>query len=107
MSMLEPRTLKTLGILVVAYIVLALPAYIGPAFLAERSFYLVLAPYVSLHVFTRVGIPGLLENDGFCGWGWCSPTLSGWIFLALFWIALAWLAAWAIAKIITALTPNS
>ena len=107
MTMLQDRTLKILAVLLAAYFALVLPAYFGAEFLAERTFYLVLVPYASLHVFNRLGVHGLLEHDGFCGWGWCSPTAFGWIFLTVFWIGLAWLAAWAIAKIVTALTPKS
>jgi hypothetical protein len=107
MSILRRRTLKILAILVVAYMVLLLAAYLGPPSLAEASFYVVLIPYASLHVFTHIGVPGLLEHNGMCGWGWCSPTLFGWIFVAALWIGLACLAAWLLAKIITALTPNS
>jgi hypothetical protein len=98
-SMVEPRTLKTLGILVVAYIVLALPAYIGPAFLAEPSAYFMIVPFLSVHLFQRLGIPGLLQNDGLCGWGLCGPTAFGWLFAAAFWIGMAWIAAWAIARL--------
>jgi hypothetical protein len=105
--MLRARTLKILGVLLLAYAVLLLPAYLGPPFAAERSFYLVLVPYASLHLFTRAGVPGLLEHEGYGGSGWCAPTAFGWMFLLVLWIAVAWVAAWAIAKIITALTPNS
>jgi hypothetical protein len=96
--MLERRTLAILGALVAAYFVLALPAYLGPAALREYSSVLVMPVILSLYVFHRLGVPGLLENDGVCGWGWCGPTAFGLMFLTLFWLALAWLAAWALAR---------
>jgi hypothetical protein len=89
--MLERRTLAT-------YLLLAAPAYLGPVALREYSAVLVMPVVLSLYVFHRLGVPGLLENDGLCGWGWCGPTAFGLVFLALFWLAVAWLAAWALAR---------
>jgi hypothetical protein len=94
------RTAKIFAILLAAYIALALPAYVGPAFLEEFSSYLVLFTVLSIHIPHRLGIPGLLEHEGACGWGWCAPTVFGWIFLALFWLSVMWLAAWAITRLI-------
>jgi hypothetical protein len=94
------RTPTVFGILVAAYFALALPAYTGPAVLEDFSGYLVLFTVLSIYVFHRLGIPGLLEHDGACGWGWCAPTVFGWIFLALFWLGVAWLLAWGIASLL-------
>lgn len=44
-------------------------------------------------------MPGLLEQGGHCGWGWCSPTAAGWIVMVAFWLGVAWLAAWALARL--------
>ena len=93
------RTHRILGALLGGYALLVLPAYFGPSFLAQLSGWFVLVPYLSIHVFHKLGIPGLLEHGGACGWGWCSPTVFGWIFLALFWIGLAWLAAAGLARL--------
>ena len=38
-------------------------------------------------------------HNGACGWGWCSPTASGWVLLAVFWLSVAWLTAWALARL--------
>lgn len=97
--MLSARTLKTLAILLAGYVLLALPAYLGPAMLEEMSSTLVLLPFLSIHLFHALGIPGLLQHGGFCGWGWCSPTAFGWAFLALFWLGVAWLLAWGLARL--------
>jgi hypothetical protein len=97
--MFEARTLKILFILLAGYALLAIPAYWGPPFLEEFSSLAVIVPLLSVHAFHRLGIPGLLEHGGYCGWGMCSPTAFGWGFLALFWMGAAWLAAWGIARL--------
>jgi hypothetical protein len=100
---MSARTVPAFAILVAVYIALALPAYVGPAFLEEFSSYLVLFTILSLYIPHRLGVPGLLEHNGACGWGWCAPTVFGWIFLALFWLGVAWLLAWGIASLIARL----
>jgi hypothetical protein len=47
-----------------------------------------------------LGVPGLLEHQGQCGWGLCSPTLFGFAFLAVFWLLAFWLAAWGLAYLV-------
>ena len=100
---MNARTGWVFAILVAVYIALALPAYVGPAFLEELSSYLVLFTILSIYIPHRLGVPGLLEHNGACGWGWCAPTVFGWIFLALFWLGVAWLLAWGIASLIARL----
>jgi hypothetical protein len=96
--MLLPRTLKILAALLMGYALLLLPAYLGPSFLEEMSGYFVIVPFMSIYVFHKLGVPGLLEHNGACGWGWCSPTAFGWAFLALFWVGVAWIVAWGLAR---------
>jgi hypothetical protein len=81
------------------YVLLIIPAYWGPSFLVAMSSYAVMVPFLSIHLFHKLGIPGLLEHGGACGWGWCSPTAFGWTFLALFWVGVAWLVAWGLARL--------
>ena len=95
--MLQPRTLKILAALLIGYVLLALPSWWWPAYVEAGGEYLVIAPILSIYFFHWLGVPGLLEHDGACGWGWCSPTAFGWAFLVLFWIGAAWLIAWGIA----------
>lgn len=102
--MLKPRTLKVLLLLLGAYGVLLLPALVWPTYLDSPAGILVLVPGLSVYVFHRVGIPGLLEHNGLCGWGWCSPTLFGWVFIVVFWLVIAWLIAWAIAALTSRLS---
>jgi hypothetical protein len=93
------RTLKFLAALLAAYALIVMLAYLGPASLPEFISYFVLVPLLSLYFFHRLGIPGLLEHNGACGWGMCSPTALGWAFLAVFWLSVAWLIAWALARL--------
>ena len=81
--MLRARTLKIFALLVIALVVLGAPAYVGPAFLAEPSSYVVIVPVMSLYFFHHLGIPGLLEHGGACGWGMCAPTPVGLAFLVI------------------------
>jgi hypothetical protein len=96
--MFERGTLKVLAILMLAYGLLYLPARIWPAYADSPIGLLFAVPFISVYAFHALGIPGLLQHDGACGWGWCAPTPFGWAFLAAFWIGLAWLAARAIAS---------
>jgi len=93
------RTLKFLAVLLAGYAGIVLVAYQGPPLLQEFTSYFVLLPFLSIYLFHRLGIPGLLEHNGACGWGWCSPTAFGWVFLAVFWLSVAWLIAWAVARL--------
>jgi hypothetical protein len=97
--MLRARTLKFLGMVVGAYVLLLLPALLWPHYLDSAVGIVVAIPYLSIYLFNGIGIPGLLQNDGACGFGWCAPTLFGWIFLCAFWLLLAWLVAWSMASL--------
>ena len=81
-----PRTLKILAVLLA---LLALSAFFSPQVL--------LAAFLTPHFFHSLGVPGLLERDGHCGWGWCAPSALGWVLMAVVWLAVAWLAAWGLA----------
>ena len=105
--MLLPRTLKILAALLGGYALLVIPAYWGPSYLAEISGYFVMVPILSIYVFHKLGIPGLLEHHGACGWGMCSPTAFGWAFLGLFCLAVAWLVAWGLARLTARSRPDA
>jgi hypothetical protein len=81
-----PRTLK---IFVALLAVCTLLAFFVPQ--------LVLVVFLTPHLFHALGVPGLLEHGGHCGWGWCSPSALGWVLMAVVWLAIAWLAAWGLA----------
>jgi hypothetical protein len=97
--MLRLRTLKILTALLTGYALLALPAYWGPSYLEAISSSVVMVPFFSIHIFHKLGIPGLLEHNGACGWGWCSPTAFGWGFLVIFWIGVTWIVAAGLARL--------
>jgi hypothetical protein len=91
--MLERRTLKVLGIMLLVHVLLLLPAKFWPGYLDSPVGVFLAAPYLSVYLFHGLGVPGLLQNDGACGWGWCAPTNFGWTFVGVFWVGLAWLVA--------------
>lgn len=91
--------LKIFALLVVAFVLLGLPAYIGPSFLEAPSGYVVIVPVMSIYLFHALGIPGLLEHKGHCGWGLCEPTPFGYGFLLVFWLLVLWLVAWGLARL--------
>lgn len=97
--MLSLRTLKILGVLLALYALLTLPGLAFPAYYDSPAGILVVFPYLSIYLFHTVGIPGLLEHNGACGWGWCAPTPFGWVFLCLLWLLIAWLVAWGLASL--------
>lgn len=99
--MLNPRTLKILALIVSVYVLLVLPGLLWPSYLDSPASFLVLVPGLSIYVFHKVGVPGLLEHNGLCGWGWCSPTLFGWVFMVAFWVFVSWLIAWGVAALIS------
>ena len=105
--MLKPRTLKFLAFIMAGYILLVIPGAIWSSYFDSPAGYLVLVPLLSVYVFHKVGIPGLLEHNGLCGWGWCSPTVFGWVFAVMFWLIVAWGCAWAFAALVSTLNRNT
>src|SRR5688572_10016019 len=93
------RTLRIFAVLVAAYALLVLPGFVWPSYLDTPAGLLVLVPGLSIYLFHKVGIPGLLEHNGLCGWGWCAPTTFGWVFLVAFWLLVVLLIAWGIAAL--------
>lgn len=98
--MFEPRTLKIFALMVGAFVLLCIPAYAGPRFLEEASAMVVMVPALSIYLFHALGIPGLLEHQGRCGWGLCNPTPFGFVFLAAFWLLGFWLLARGLAYLL-------
>jgi hypothetical protein len=95
--MLTLLTLKIFALIVAMYALLVIPGFIWPPYFESPAGLLVLVPGLSVYFFNYVGVPGLLEHNGFCGWGMCSPTIFGMIFVVVFWVAAVWVAAWGAA----------
>lgn len=102
--MLNLRTVKIFIGIWIAYAVLSLPAWFGPAFLEGISSVIYLTPILAVYIFHKFGIPGLLQHNGYCGWGICAPTVTGWVVLVTFWAGVAWLVAWGIARLTSRLS---
>ena len=98
--MFQPRTFRFLAAVIAVYCLLLLPALQWPGYLDSPAGLVVAVPYLSIYLFHGMGIPGLLQNNGLCGWGWCPPTVFGWVFLCLFWLLITWLLAWAAASLV-------
>jgi hypothetical protein len=96
--MFKPRVLKTLAIIVIIYLLLLSPGLIWPKYLDSPVGLLVAIPFLFVYLFHGIGIPFLLEHNGACGWGWCAPTLFGWIFISVFWLIMVWLLSAFIAS---------
>lgn len=97
--MLTPRTLRFFVALIGLFALLVSPAFFWPGYLDSPAGLIVAVPFLSVYLFHQFGIPGLLEHNGACGWGWCAPTPFGWVFLCAFWLLLAWLLAWGLASL--------
>jgi hypothetical protein len=95
----DRATLKIFGLIVGSYLLLWLPAALWPdsGYLDTPFGWIAAIPVLSLYAFHAMGINGLLQNNGLCGWGWCAPSIVGWAFLATFWLAIAWLSAKALS----------
>jgi hypothetical protein len=81
------------------YFLLWLPYLFWTEYLDTPLGIVAVFPVLSVYIFHGIGIPGLLQNDGACGWGWCAPTPFGWVFLVILWLLAFWTVAWAIARL--------
>lgn len=97
--MFQPRTLKVLALIIGVYLLLLAPGMFWSEYFDSPAGYLVLGPFLSVSLFHSLGVPGLLEHNGLCGWGWCSPTPFGWVFMTLAWLLAAWFIAWLLAAL--------
>lgn len=93
------KTLKVMALIIGVYALLCLPGLVWPQYLDSPIGLLAAIPFLSVYAFHAIGIPGLLEHNGACGWGWCAPTPFGWVFIAAVWL----LVVWGLARLIVAL----
>jgi hypothetical protein len=106
-TMLSRRTFIFLLMLLGGIGVLLLPAAIWPKYLDSPLGIALVFPYLSIYLFHALGIPGLLQHNGACGWGWCAPTAFGWVFLCAVWLAVAWFIAWRLAVAFPAMSAKT
>lgn len=57
-----------------------------------------LPPFFIAHLLHKAQVPGMLEHGGLCGWGWCAPTLPGWVLAITLVAAALWLFAALLAR---------
>ena len=96
---MNQRTLRIFVVIVAGYALLVLPGFIWRPWFDSPAGLLVLIPGMSVYLFHKLGVPGLLEHNGYCGWGMCAPTVFGWVFLVAVWLLVAWFAAWGMAAV--------
>ena len=97
--MIGRSALKIFLLIVGGYGLLWLPGLFWSGYSETPMGLVSVVPFLSIYLFHRLGIPGLLQNNGLCGWGWCSPTVPGWLFLIVFWLVVAWFIARGLSKI--------
>lgn len=49
-----------------------------------------LFPVYVLALLLSTFMPGMLQNNGMCGHGWCAPSVFGWVFAGVVSIAIVW-----------------
>jgi branched-subunit amino acid transport protein len=90
---------RVLAVLLVIYLAVLSPGLFFSAYLDSPVGVLVLLPYLSVYLFHALGVPGLLVHGGACGWGWCAPTVLGWLVAAGVGLGVLWLLAWGLARL--------
>lgn len=96
------RPWKIFAVIVGAYGLLLAVGLLFEDTLGAVAMPLVAVPYFSVLLMHKAGLPGVLEHDGLCGWGWCMPTPLGWALTAALWLALAWGLSLGIAALLRA-----
>ena len=98
--MIKWGTTKLFAWIISTYAILSLIVF---TFKEILNFYVVTIilgfPYYTVYIFHRIGVPGMLEHNGYCGWGLCSPTTFGWVLSICFWVFVAWLIAWGSVRL--------
>ncbi|MBK1875219.1 hypothetical protein FE848_18565 [Marinobacter sp. 1-3A] len=104
--MFERSTIKILLVFLTVYAGIWLPYIVLqgnlPASLSAPYALLGFAQAIPAYILNSVGISGLIQNDGYCGWGWCGPTVFGYVVLSAFWVLVAWFIAWLISNLTNA-----
>jgi hypothetical protein len=96
---LKQRTFRIFAAIVIGYALLVAPGFVWPDWFDTPAGLLVLVPGMSIYLFHHIGIPGLLQHKGLCGWGMCAPTAFGWVFLVAVWLLFMLLVAWGLSAL--------
>lgn len=99
---MAPRPWKIFAVIAGSYGLLVALSTLFEDTLGAVGLALVAVPYFSVLLMHKAGLPGVLENNGLCGWGWCTPTPLGWGLAAVLWLGLAWALSVGIAKLLRA-----
>ena len=104
--MFERSTIKVFSVCAAVYAGVWLPYVVLqgnlPSYLSAPYAVLGLVQAIPVYILDSMGIPGLLQNNGHCGWGWCGPTVFGYVVLVMFWVAIVWFIAWFISNLTSA-----
>jgi hypothetical protein len=95
------RALIIFAVIVAAYLIVVLPGFWWPNYLGSWFVMLPVVPYLTVLFLNMIGVPHVLADGGLCGWGWCAPTVFGWVLSYSFWLVLIWLISLGLAKLTT------
>ena len=77
-------------VIVMVHLLTVAAFLLWPSLLETPVGLLALVPFLGVYLLSMAGVPWLLANNGVCGWGWCAPSVFGWLVLAVLWLALMW-----------------
>lgn len=64
--------------LVLIYVLLLLPLMIWPEYINTPLGLIAVLPMLTVYLLDAAGVPGLLSASS-CNWGWCEPSMPGWL----------------------------
>ncbi|WP_147395002.1 hypothetical protein [Alginatibacterium sediminis] len=102
----KQTTLKVFLLILGIYFVLWLPVLLWPEYLDTTLGFIVASPVLSIYLLSALGIPGLIQNAGACGWNFCAPSLLGWVFIVTLCLFICYLLATCISSLIRRLIVN-
>lgn len=93
-------------VVIVVQALLALPGLFWPSYLDTPIGLVLVLPYFTVYILSGVGVPGLLQHNGACGWGWCAPSHLGWAAIAAAWLAGVLATAWLLSRLIAGVSKS-
>ena len=79
--------------IIMVHLLIVAAFLLWPSLLETPVGLLAFLPFLGVYLLSMAGVPWLLANLGVCGWGWCAPSVFGWLVLAVLWLALMWALA--------------